>query len=102
MKACLVACPEGGIVGKTVIVEAAHLLGDLEILIDRVGIDTLLSREIDDVAAGGVRQGITAVIFIYRLIYFADFFFFTAESDIFLPSKHVIMGKIITKSGKHQ
>lgn len=48
--ALLIACPESGVVRQTVTVEAGHLLRQLEVLvIQRIGIDTLLAIEINDI-----------------------------------------------------
>ena len=53
----MIASPEGGILSQLVIVETRHLLGQLEVVLlffRRVGIDTLLSGEVDDVVPDGV------------------------------------------------
>ena len=48
----LIACPEGRIISQGIVVETTQLLRDLEILtflFHRVGIDTLLRSEVNDV-----------------------------------------------------
>lgn len=48
--ALLVTCPESSVIRQDVIVEARHLLRQLEILIlQRIGIDTFLAVEINDI-----------------------------------------------------
>ena len=51
----IIACPESGIVGQTVVFKTAHPLCQLIVFyLQRIRIDTFLSTEVDDVVLGGV------------------------------------------------